>query len=796
MLVIWSATEASILRKVLGSVLGAHPIPHRIDKDVNAIPSAGSGDVILACGGKCLATLEAAGLTPKKRTIGSLRESPLRLGTGSKLLVTYDPSIVSRDYARLPEIMWDAMLAVRLHDTGDVKPVIGSYQYVESLHNIIETIERRYEETGQPVDVACDLETLSTDEYNPDAWIIACSFTVEAGKSEILYFEKDEAPTAPPPWDDITTMDYWSALWTQINWILTSEKVSTRGANFKFDSRWLVQKWGIYCTNYKFDTLLVGSLLDENRSNSLKLHAKLFTTLGGYEDGMDKYDMGRLDLVPKAELRDYVGGDTDATLQVAAHFKTELLKDRRLTNFYVKLLHPSSKVFEQVERNGVYVDIPYYQQLGSELESEISRLNEAMVASLPNVLRIKYKDSIADSLSEGKNPLKPSILKEFLFSPRGLNLKPQVFTDKTKEPSTSLDHLMMFEDIPEAKAFVSLLREHSSASKTLSTYVIGFMKHLRADGRFHPTYMLFRGGYGDRDDDSGTNTGRTSAKDPAMQTLPKHTKWTKKLRRAFIAPPGMTILELDFSQGELRIAAIVAEEPTMLQAYRDNLDLHAITASAMNGYEFEEFMLLPDDVREELRSGGKAGNFGLLYGMQHLGFQQYAYVTYGVKMSVEEAQTRRTGFFDKYYRLPEWHEECKAHAHMHGQIRSPLGRVRHLPLINSKDREVVSQAERQSINAPIQATLSDMMQLAMVLIDREYGQGVIKIFAMTHDSIHVYVPIEDATLWANRLKAIMENLPLKKDFGWDIPIPFIADAKVGVPGDDGVISLANLGKLK
>lgn len=796
MLVIWSGSEHKIIRKVMGPAVGSSQVPHLIHSDVTTPPATSAGDVVVGCGGKVLATLTSMGITPKGRTISSLREKPLMIGP-AHLLLTFDPSIVSRDYARLPDIQWDTKLAVRLHTTGSTAPNIGDYSYVESLHNVIEVIEAKYAATNKPVNVACDLETLGLDEINPEAWIIAASFTVEKGKSEVLYFEKGEAPVAPPPWeDDLSAMDYWQALWSQIYWILTSEKVSIRGANFKFDSRWIVEKWGIYCTNHKFDTLLVGSLLDENRSNSLKLHIKLFTDMGGYEEAMGKHDMGRLDLVPKADLLPYVGGDTDGTYRVADIFREELLKDRRLANFYVKLLHPSSKVFEQMERNGVCVDKPYYDQLQGELTVEIERLNEAMLGLLPNSIRIKHKDSIDEAFAEGRNPLKPSILKEYLFTKRGLNLKPQVFTEKTKEPSTSLDHLMMFEDVPEAAAFVSLLREHGSASKTLSTYVIGFLKHLRADGKFHPSTMLFRGGYGDKDKDSGANTGRTSMKDPAMQTISKHTKWAKRLRRAYVTPAGMTYLELDFSQGELRIAAVVAKEPTMLEAYHHGFDLHAITAAAMNGYEFEEFMLLPEDVRDELRSGGKAGNFGLLYGMQSAGFRQYAYTTYGVVMTEQEATARRDGFFSKYSRLLEWHSECKAFAHANEHIRSPLGRVRHLPLINSGDREMVAQAERQSINAGIQSTLSDMMQLSMVLIDREYGHGIIKMAMMTHDSLGVYVPIEDEELWARRLKDIMENLPLKEYFGWEVPIIFPVDAQVAVPGDDGIISMATMKKLK
>lgn len=794
MLVIWSGCDEKVIRQVIGPIIQQNPVPHIISK-VDLLNKVKEGDVVLACGTDCLPFLQELKLVPKNRTIGSLREKELKYN-GASIFTTYNPAVVSKDYARLPEIQWDANLAIRVHKTGSTKPQIGQYRYVESLHELIEQVDAKYEQTGKPVELACDLETLGLDEYAPEAFIIACSFTVEEGKSDVLYFTEDERPKAPLPWMNQDELGYWEGLWVQLHWLLTTEKVSLRGANFKFDSRWIKHLWGIACTNQKFDTILVGSLLDENRSNSLKLHAKIFTPLGGYEDDMDKYNFSRLDLVPKGELLNYVGGDTDATYRVAIVLKKQLLEDKRLTNFYVKLVQPAAKVFEKMEANGVLIDVPYYKKLQSELEVEIDRLQHEMLKLLPGKLRAKHYESIKQAFADDKSPFKPSLLREFLFTPAGLNLKPQIVTNKTKEASTSMDHLMMFEGDPVAANFISLFRELGSAQKTLSTYVVGFLKHLRSDGRFHPSYMLFRGAYGGSDDDSGTITGRTSAKDPAIQTLTKHNKWAKKLRRTIIAPPGYVILQLDFSQGELRITAVVADEPTMIKAYNDGADLHAITAAQLNGYEFEEFLELPEDTRDALRSGGKAGNFGLIYGMQAPGFRDYAYTTYGVQMTEDEAFQKREAFFDLYVRLPEWHAEYIAFAHKWGFVRSPLGRVRHLPLINSKDWGVVSQAERQAINSPIQSCLSDMMQLAMVLIDREYGQEVIKMFMMTHDSLALYVPEQDVVQWAKRIKHVMENLPLKKEFGWDSPLVFPADAEASVAGEDGVHSMAGLKKLK
>lgn len=800
----WTGADAQTIRKVFEPVVSRQSIKHEVipfpDKDHEMVlPAMGDGDVLVACGNRALEAFMKAGFfgDKKKRTVGSQRENAFKRH-GGHVLFTYDPGMSNIDYARVPEMQWDCQLAIRVHETGsteclELKKV--KYEWVECLQFLIDEINKRYEETGKPVYLSCDTETMGLDEYKPGVRIISISFTIDEGQSFMLYFEDGEKPVEPPPWKAEEDMTYWEGLWNQINWLLTSPKIKLEGANWKYDSRWITHHWGIHCTNHKFDTLLVGSLLDENRSNSLKLHAKIMTPLGGYEDGMDNYDMGHLEVVPKEELGQYMGGDTDATHRSAAVMRSELVKDKALVNFYAKLLHPASKVFEKVERTGIVVDTEYYDWLETKIEAEQARLIKAMTALCPRKLVAKYSDNFSFT--------RPVIIKDLFFSPTGYNLTPKMMTEKSGEPSTSIDHLLMFADEPEAAAFVNLLSQLNSANKTMSTYVRGFRKHLRSDGRFHPHYMLFKGDY-NTDEDSGTDTGRTSLKDPAAQTIPKHTIWTPWLRRAFIAPPGYTILQLDFSQGELKIAACLANEPTMIDAYLNGKDLHAITAAKISGYTFEDFMLLPDDLRDDLRSRGKAGNFGLLYGMGAEGFQNYAFNSYGVKMALSECEAAREGFFDLYNRLPVWHEDYKAYARRWGCIRSPLGRLRHLPLIHSRDRQAASKAGRNSINSPVQGTLSDMMQYAMVLMDREYPQ--LQMFLMTHDSIAIYVPTDEATIWAKRLKSIMENLPLKKEFGWDHQLPFTADAEVSqepafvkeelLELNDGVRSLATLKKLK
>lgn len=791
MLYLWAASAANIFADVVGPIIKDEKIETKIIQLESGFPVATEGDVVLAFGQKSVEKLQAIGLVPKNRKVGALRETVFKLATGGKMLVTFDPGLTQIEYERKPDIQWDVKLACRLAKTGSVDAPIGKYRYVQDFTDAINFIEEQYAKTGQAVPHGCDLETMGFDSIPEENRIVSISITYKESQADVIRFKKPEdQPTPPPPFEtDQETPQ--QKLWKQIHFLMNSPKVKVRGANFKFDMGWMGRKWQMTFDSYAFDTTLIGSLLDENRSNSLEMHAKINTPIGGYDHMMNtKYDKGHMELVPDDDLLTYAGGDTDATYRVAEVFKQQLLQDKKLANFYVRLVHPAAKVFAKIEQRGMLVDVKEYQKLESEVTIEVARLEKEIFSLIPRKLRLKY----ADNLSLTRDV----ILREFMFTPHGLNLKPRMLTDKTKEPSCSMGHFEMFQDVPEAKKFVELLSEYNSATKTLTTYigrknedgkyVKGFLQHLRADGRFHPSYMLFKGAYGN-DEDSGTDTGRTSCKDPAYQTIPKHTKWAKPLRRVYVPPPGHVILKLDFSQGELRITACVANEPTMIMAYKNDMDLHSITAAELVGNTLEEFMLLPDGEREELRYGGKAGNFGLIYGMGAEGFMNYARVSYGVILTLAQAIEFREKFFRLYKGLVDWHDTYKKLARKYGYVRSPLGRIRHLPLINAKNGEVRSKQERRAINSPIQSCLSDLMQLAMVEIDRRYPN--LWVFGMTHDDLAIYVPEDGVEIWAQRLKSIMENLPIKQYFGWEPQLMFKVDAECG-PNMADVKKIKNL----
>lgn len=782
-LVLWTTAKVLVIKKYIEPVIKFLGVKARVHPQESR-PDINPHDVCVVMGQKLTGVLQADGLVPKNRKVGSLRGQPIFHNNPASTLITFDPTVIEFDYPRRPEIEWDLVLAARLLRTGQIKPVLGEYKWVKDFADCIDEIQKMFKKTQKPVPISIDLETVGLDPWGEDVFIVSIALTYKKGHSSVIRFFSPHDKQQPARWISIVEPDPMKSeheklnevLWDQIYWLNNSEMVAVGGANYKFDMTWMSCHWGLHnFESYKMDTTVVGSLMDENRSNSLNTHTKIYLPdLGGYDDDLNQnYDKARMDLIPDQDLLPYAGGDTDANLQVRNIQKNQLLKDKRLTGFYVNLLHPALKAFQVIESRGVFINRDRFLSLKDEVEADIDKRRERIFGLMSRRILLKY----SDNLSLGR----PALLNEFLFTPRGLNLKPLMTTAKTGAPSTSMDHLEMLIDEhpnkPELKVFVEEMREHNSAVKTLGTYIDGFMKHIRADGKFHPTYMIHRGDY-EGGGESGTVTGRTSCKDPALQTLPKHTAWTKKLREVYVPPPGHVIMNVDYSQGELRVVACVANEKTMIAAYKQGIDLHAVTSARMMGLELEDFYKLPPEIQKEKRFLGKAANFGLLYGLSPPGFVEYARFAYKVVITLDESTLFRQIFLEESYPgLTHWHEKNKAFSHRHGYIRSPLGRVRHLPLINVKDNATMARQERQGVNFEIQSTLSDLGLYAAAELNIAYPD--LYCFGFTHDALSFYIPEDEVMEWAVRIKHVMENLPLKEKFGWSPQLKFVVDVEVG-----------------
>jgi DNA polymerase-1 len=209
----------------------------------------------------------------------------------------------------------------------------------------------------------------------------------------------------------------------------------------------------------------------------------------------------------------------------------------------------------------------------------------------------------------------------------------------------------------------------------------------------------------------------------------------------------------------------------MKRAFGLGEDIHMVTAQSILGMR---------EIGKEERKRAKAVNFGFLYGMYPKKFQKYAKINYGLEVSLSEAEVFRKKFFTLYPDLLPWHDRQKSMVQRRGEVTSPLGRVRHLPNINSNDNGVRMEAERQAINSPVQSTASDLTLFAMVTLHKEVlNPREIRMVMTVHDSIRFEVREEMIGEYSHAVKQVMETLPLRRTFGTELTVPIVADVDWG-----------------
>jgi DNA polymerase I-like protein with 3'-5' exonuclease and polymerase domains len=296
-------------------------------------------------------------------------------------------------------------------------------------------------------------------------------------------------------------------------------------------------------------------------------------------------------------------------------------------------------------------------------------------------------------------------------------------------------------------------------AKYLSTYILPlWFEHRDQDGRVHSNYKLF-----------GTVTGRLSG-EGGIQQIPRDVF----IRSLLGATPGWTFVQGDYSQVELRVAAMLANERRMLRMFTVGEDIHMNTAVQTTGK-------LASEITKEERKKAKAVNFGFLYGMGAPKFESYAFDNYGVKVTPEEAQETRDRFFESYPGLRPWHERQRRLARRYHRVNSPIGRVRHLPDILSTDKDVQAESERQAINSPVQSMASDLMLMALIRLHaRMSKEGNARILGTVHDSILFEVKHGYEDYWLPIIKETMEDMEyVRRTFGFEVTVPIIADIETG-----------------
>ena len=331
----------------------------------------------------------------------------------------------------------------------------------------------------------------------------------------------------------------------------------------------------------------------------------------------------------------------------------------------------------------------------------------------------------------------------------------------------------------------------------------GFWQYLnKQNDTIHTSFLLH-----------ATNTGRSSSRSPNLQNTPKRGDMAKEFRRIFLPPiEGWKFLELDYSQVELRIAAWMANESSMIRIYLDGGDIHSATAAAVIGIPLPKFMVgrkddtllknvindwpgarnylstLQPKEREKFtvkqycdlkRYQAKAVNFGYLYGMWWRKFKVYAKTDYGIDYTDEEAEQTRISFFKKYPLLERWHKIMKSRATNNGYVRALHGAIRRLPNVESFDDSIIQGSERQAVNAPVQRFASDLGLIAINRVFRDAPPEMIKPVLFIHDAIVPCVHPDYVEEAASAIKYYMENPPLTSWFSLTCPFPLVADVSVG-----------------
>ena len=502
--------------------------------------------------------------------------------------------------------------------------------------------------------------------------------------------------------------------------------------NGKFDTLWMLIKYGV---DYEVahDTMLLSHLLDENTGNGLKFLSELHFSAQNYDISLEaKQGEAKLE-----ELAEYNALDVYYTHKLYLKFIKEIKEDPALYRFYLEVVIPASVYFRDIEAQGVFIDL---NRLG-EVETHLRDKSEKLQAEL-------------DAIKPGINWNSTKQVSNFLFRELGLN---PLETTKSGAFSTSesvMQRLARDNEIPQK------ILDLRKANKMISTFIESW-KNKAINSRLHPTFKLH-----------GTVTGRLSCSNPNLQQIPRD----PTIRSLVSAPPGWTMVEADFSQVELRVAAILSGDKEMQRAFLKGEDIHTKTAIMVSGINPEG---MDKQKLKEWRKKAKAVNFGFLYGMGVKKFQEYARDKYGLALTLSECQNTRDKFFKAYSGLEKWYARQHRVAKMNEGVRSLSGRIRHLPDIHSEDRQLQSQAERQSVNAVVQGFASDLTIMSVIGIMDEFDELTVNIVGTVHDAILMEVRNEYLDEVLPHIKSIMENPPILKKLNISLPIPIEADISVG-----------------
>lgn len=413
-------------------------------------------------------------------------------------------------------------------------------------------------------------------------------------------------------------------------------------------------------------------------------------------------------------------------------------KNTSLQTVYELIEQPLVQVTHDLSATGVLLDTSYLASLSKKMHEELTLLEVAIYQAAGVTFNINS----------------PKQLGEVLFDTLGLKPKNQKKTAGGQR-STKESEL---EKMKEDHAIIPAIMRYRELQKLVSTYVDALPQLVSADGRIRSTFLQ-----------TGTVTGRMGSRDPNLQNIPTRTDESRAIRRAFVAAEGYTMVSIDYSQIELRIAAILSHDAKMIDIFKRGEDVHTGVAVRVFGVHAEE-------VTSEMRRKAKVVNFGILYGMGVNALRQ----NLGPETSREEAQHFFNAYFQTFTRLADYLEETREYARVHGYTETLFGRQRHFPGIRSHAPFIRAQAERMAINAPIQGTAADVMRLAMnavhaYIIEQKLTTDV-RMLLQVHDELVFEIKNSVLETEIPKLQALMEGILVGRET-YDVPLQ--VDVAVG-----------------
>ena len=569
--------------------------------------------------------------------------------------------------------------------------------------------------------VAVDTETDSLDGMR--ARIVGISFAAEPGRAAYV-------PLAHSYGDAPEQLPLEAVLARLRPWLQDPAKAKV-GQNIKYDLH-VFANHGITVQGYCHDTMLQSYVIEAHKPHSLESLAERHLGRKGlsYEDvcgkGVNQISFAQVDV---ARATTYSGEDSEMTLQVHQTLWPEVEADAGLRFVYEQIELPVSVLLQRIERHGVLID-------PAVLARQSQQLAERMVA-----LEAEAHAIAGQPFNMGS----PKQIGDILFTKLGLPVK-----KKTASGAPSTDEEVLAELAADYPLPARIL-EHRGLAKLKGTYTDKLPLMINpSTGRVHTNYAQ-----------AVAVTGRLSSNDPNLQNIPIRTPEGRRVREAFIAPPGHVLMSADYSQIELRIMAHISEDAALLRAFERGLDVHKATAS-------EVFGTPVDEVSSEQRRYAKVINFGLIYGMG----------AFGLASNLGIEQKAAKDFIDKYFArfagVKRYMDLTRIKAREKGYVETVFGRRLWLPEINSGNGPRKAGAERQAINAPMQGTAADLIKLAMIAVQQALDEErrATRMVMQVHDELVLEVPDSELE-WAR------EAVPRLMAGVTKLRVPLLAEVGVG-----------------